>query len=937
MAQQGTPNNNSGGTAKNTQIMGDDISGLPVLEITVQDDQPGAGAGSAQRTQTQAAAQVPSQKNPTTNSSSRPIRGVLSPKPAPAFIRGGKQAINRTNSLSSLEKRGKIQQQTAGAGQQPALSPVHRNNKAKQRRQFSPKQQRQLSPRERARIQRSSSAKMQRRRSSMGGGAALPHISRRISIGYNNNPSGNATPAVATKNSWGQKPLRRSSLSNHARKASPPPPAQQKQQQQQQHGAPQAPAELDYDDSFSRRSSLSSHGSYFSDSDESGGGRGGTTYLSNVSSLVGGGGTKSKQLKPQHQKRLLIATDDDDKNINNTIHSDEDDDDSTLEDDMSYANDSIDVRNKKTRPATSAKLDVKKGSRLTKPNTDYLDDVDSLLADDDDTYAADSLDLRKYRKQKQKSQKDHDYIQQEDDDDYDSMGDEDTYAADSLDLRRNSRLRHVASPPSTIATTSLVATTPTATKGLALDDSAADSAYSCAADSLDLRTFRKKKQQQQQQQQQRKSPPRDLEYGKVAPTRQDLGYSDNEETPVIAVVTDTKQKDKTSRQINDDGSCSSSSYDAYSYAADSLDLRNKFGKIGATTRTATTTEGDDDSDDYDDDSDAGDYTDTDSNKTPMDYMTRVVMGYSKKNKGAVEGSPVDDNDSESDSDGNTDEDTDSNKTPMDYMTRIVMGYSKNNDHATSATAAGGDAMRRMSMESTASSVYSYACDSVVMKKPSIQKKAPKAASSLGKTAGYANREGYDDYDDCSDYSDDESHHGGGGANNPYLSAMLGYGNQNKPKLHASESFDTGMDRRMSCDSYANDSVDMRRKGKKSGKKESARRESMDSLVSGISTSDVDPQYLQDVLGYAMDASAGTVDQSASSSKPSYPRDLLVSATYTNMMDSMTSIGSEGDWALSPSRHQKPKARMPAAKAMQKMSGSSLGCSDSEESFDDLEY
>ena len=832
--------------------------------------------------------------------------------------------MHRTKSMSSLEKREKNQQQSAGAGpqqQQSALSPVHRNKTTKQRRQVSPilkQPQPQLSPRERARIQRTSSAKLQRRRSSMGGGAALPHISRRISIGYTSGPAGGVGPAVATKNSWGQKPVRRSSLSNQkaARTASSPPPPQATSV----GAVPQAPVELDYDDSCSRRSSLSSHGSYFSDSSESGGGGGGT-YLSNVSSL----GTKSKQLKPKKKRILLLAAED---NVNNNNNHHSDDDDSSLEDDMSYANDSIDVRYKKTKPVTTAKLNVKKGSRYTKPSTAYLDDEDSLLDDDDDndTYAADSLDLRKYRKQKQKSQKDDD----NDDPVDDSMGDdEDTYAADSLDLRRTSQLRH---PPTAVAAAPPTITIATSTtnnnnkNALELDDSAADSAYSCAADSLDLRAFRKRQQQQQQN-----SPPPDLGYGKVAaPTRQDLGYGDDEETP--GIVVDTKQKNKTNRQVNDDdgdGSCSSSSYDAYSYAADSLDLRKKFSKIEATARTDTTTEGDDDDSDYDDDSGVFDDTDADSNKTPMDYMTRVVMGYSKKNK--LEGNPEDDNDSGSD--GHSDEDADSNKTPMDYMTRIVMGYAKHNDPVTSATAAAGDAMRRMSMESTASSVYSYACDSVVMKKPPSQKKALQAASSLGKKTSYANRERYDDdYDDCSDYSDDESHHGGGGAKNPYLSAMLGYGNQGKPKLHASQSFDTGMERRMSCDSYANDSVDMRRKGKK---KESSRRESMDSLVSGISTSDVDPSYLQDVLGYAMDASAGSLDPSAPS-KPADPRDLLVSATYTNMMDSMTSIGSEGDWALSPSLHQEPKARMPAAKAMQ-MSGSSLGDSDSEDSSDDLEY
>ncbi|CAB9507691.1 expressed unknown protein [Seminavis robusta] len=721
-------------------------------------------------------------------------------KPAPAFIRGGNKPLSRTKSLPRSFQR-------PDAAMAKPISPKRgklKKTKSQQGRRMSTDQRR----------------------------PSLPRVSRRVSIG-------NEEVGV-TKTTWGQKPQRKPSLSggsNHG-----------KQQQQHQQGnynsltTPPPPAALkntsDHD-SVSRRSSISSNGSNFSDydisdEDDAPPAKGpyiGNSSRSNNNDPMGhsssGRGIPQRILSDNHSvvSEYSYANDSLDlrRNSNNRKkqqqqqqqpsrtgrsrqrpydeeeYYDDLDDDSCAND--TYANDSLDLRqyNKK-------KLGY--GDEDEDFDDDLLDDDDD---DDADTYANDSLDLRQYNKKKLARENNNQEDDDLDDDDDDSC-DGDTYAGDSLDLRQYNKKK----------------LTRKVSEGL--DDSAAGSAYSYAVDSVDFRSFRRNIQRKTSVEQQQQQPSnQDLGYGNSPPTTEDLGY-EQEPQPLA------KQE-----SWDDDAS-----FDAYN-----------------------------------------------SNKTPVDYMTRIVMGYQKKSNGGPE-------------------------------------------------------MRRMSNESTACSIYSYACDSVAMKptkqrKTKLQEPAPPAKQAVDTKKMYANTEGYDDCsDDDEDYSD-SSHHGG---NNPYLSAMMGYGDaagggrRSSAQVKQSQSHDAGMERRFSCNSYSNDSVDLRMFKKDpsyndgSGRRGSTqRRESMDESVgSAISARGLDPDYLNEIMGYALQPGTnigGTANKNNNSlmavprqTEDPGPRQLLVT-TEPDMMDSFTSIGSAGDWALSPSRPSQPKVSLSASKVMQ-ASMTSLG-------------
>jgi len=120
---------------------------------------------------------------------------------------------------------------------------------------------------------------------------------------------------------------------------------------------------------------------------------------------------------------------------------------------------------------------------------------------------------------------------------------------------------------------------------------------------------------------------------------------------------------------------------------------------------------------------------------------------------------------------------------------------------------------------------------------------------------------------------------------------------------------------------------MRRKGGDKAPSGGNRRESMDSLTSGISTTDLDADYLNSVLGYAMDASSGSANGPNEGNADA--RAYQIAVERSNLMDSITSIGSgsEGDyWAMSPKAPAAQKVPVSVARNM----NSSLGKFDTED-------
>ena len=693
----------------------------------------------------------------------------------------------------------------------------------------------------------------QMRRNSVGGAQALPRVNRRVSIG---------NQAVGVEQvRWGQKPQRRSSLNNtsnyqYAVNASVQPPQSQIHCQEDMNDVSNNSTlsrSLHGNESFdfSRRSSLSSHDSNF---------------IENSRGIF--------------QKNVALDYNDEDDSFASSCYS--------------YANDSVDMRGKKGTQKLGTYLQSNSGTKRAQQRAPRRLSNDSFSSCGD-TYAADSLDLRR----KASRRMSNDSLES-------SCGS--TYAADSIDLRRNNKLRQKA----TILDEDLGygdARPSSADEDLGYgdarpssaldnnDDSFASSCYSYANDSIDMRQMRKK---QAARGIVADLSTEDLGYGDARPANDqvaDLGYGDATPIPTRAIP-----------NIYDDDDADSFDSSCYSCANDSIDMRQMRKKqqmakaavaddvdLGyGDARPSSAQEVDlgygdaiptssrevdllgygdarpssDQAADLgygdaipssdqavdlgygdakpasvqivdlgygvaapcqcqgDEDSDYG-YDDGESSYGSASYSCAADSVTNGAKRRTATTTNMEEEEEEDDDD--EDDDADSSGTPMDYMTRIVMGYCNKQEGA-----------RRDSLESMGTdSCYSYACNSVDLRP---KKMAPKVAS--------VNKEGYDD--DSEDYSDDSSVGG-----NAYISGgMHGYGAGKIPGPSR------GAERRLSCNSLANDSVHLQKFGQKKPAG-TLRRTSMDSLSSNASSKfsggDLDPDYLHSILGYAMDTSANSLD------------------------------------------------------------------------------
>lgn len=733
----------------------------------------------------------------------------------------------------------------------------------------------------------------QARRNSMGGTQALPRVSRRVSIG---------NQAVGVEQTrWGQKPQRRSSLTNtsnyqYSSTAPVKPPQSQVQCSGEIDISNNSTLSRSYhgenNDSFdfSRRSSLSSHDSRFAEQDRG-------TFVKNVELGYG------------------------------------DYDDSF----GSSAVDSLDLR----RGATSNKVEPRTKAQQKLPRRHSIDSLgDSSCGS---AYAADSLDLRRGRAPGPSRRMSNDSLES-------SCG---STAVDSLDLRRNSKLRHKSdvgyddlgygdAQPSTPQAQDIGYGDARSSRAQPVDlgygdaapsrqlddedddaDTSDSSCYSHAADSLNMRQMRKKYD----------AAPlieNDLGYGDAKPSSAGLGYGDARPTNAQTSGVLGYENAKPTVRSDDDSevdSLDSGSY--YSYAADSINMRQMRKKqdlgygeakpssadLGYEDCALTRKISDDPgyevaapSQRSNDGIDLG-YEDADPSKERHEGHGNV--GYDKSAPSLRKYIEDDEDDDVSscgsasfgnkrgtasttnmDDEENDSENNDSEKTPLDYMTQIVMGYSKN----------AGGAPRRPSLDSSVgdSSCFSYACNSVDLRQRHQKQPLPKAAAS-------AYHEVYDD--DSEDYSDGDDSYGGRGYIN---GGMLGFG---KPESGQQ------IERRLSCDSLANDSVDLRKFGRKKPPGNKQRRESMDSLcsdVSMISGGGVDPEYLHHVLGYAMDASLGSNEVPFEISGLERDTKVINSTILNN--DSFTSIPSDDDDLLEETKYEAKHKRFAATAKDKRMIG-----------------